>query len=397
MRRAGRWIISVLVVRVLVVIGYAGYQRYLAPVPPTPTPPPAATPRKQSVSAEASVVPQRDATLAFKIGGKVVEVLVKPGDAVTAGQPLIRLEADDLRAAVAQAEAGVELARAQLTQAQAGARAEEIAVAQANLAAAQAAVAQAQAQYDNVRSGARREEIAAAQAQLEAAQAQLTYAEAVHDATMQGFGPKEWQARQQREAARASVEGAQANLDLLKAGPTGAQVRQAQSGIDVASAQANAAQAQLALVEAGPRAEDLAVLEAGVKQAKAALEQAQAALTQTELTAPFAGTVAEVMPEVGEVVGPGAPVVILANLDNWQIKTEDLSEVDVVQVKVGQPATITLDAFPGQTFSGRVADIALISAETRGDVVYRVTIDLDEPGVALRWGMTAFVDIQVGE
>lgn len=397
MSNSRRWIVSVFIVLVLVVIGYTGYQRYVAPVPPTPTPPPAATPRKQSVSAEASVVPQRHATLAFKGGGVVAEVLVKVGDRVEAGQPLIRLEADELRAAVAQAEAGLELARAKLAQAQAGARAEEIALAQANLAAAQAALTQAQAERDNLRAGARSEEIAAAQAQLEAAQAQLYYAESVHEAAMSGFGPKEWEARQQREVARANVAGAQARLDLLKAGPTSAQLRAAQAGVDVAAAQVEAAQAQLNLVQAGPRREDLAVLEAGVKQAEATLAQARAALAQTELLAPFAGIVAEVMPEVGEVVAPGAPVIILADLDHWQVETKDLSEVDVVQVQVGQVATVTLDAFPGRSFSGRVSRIALVSSESRGDIVYRITIDLDDPGVPLRWGMTAFVDIQVGK
>lgn len=391
-----RWLVSAFIVLVLVVIGYAGYQRYVAPVPPTPTPPPVATPRKQSVSAEASVVPQQHATLALAGGGKVAAVLVQVGDRVETGQPLIRLEADDLQAAVAQAQAGLELARAKLAQAQAGARAEEIAVAQANLAAAQAALAQAQAERDNLRAGARPEEIAAAQAQLEAAQAQLYYAESVHEAAMSGFGPKEWEARQQREVARANVAGAQAHLDLLKAGPTSAQLRAAQAGVDVAAAQVEAAQAQLNLVRAGPRREDLAVLEAGVKQAEATLAQARAALAQTELVAPFAGIVAEVIPGVGEVVAPGAPVIILADLDHWQVETKDLSEVDVVQVQVGQMATVTLDAFPGRTFSGRVSRIALVSSESRGDIVYRITIDLDDPGVPLRWGMTAFVDIQVG-
>lgn len=396
MNNIQRWVISAFIVLVLVVIGYAGYQRYIAPVPVTPTPPLVATPRKQSVSAEASVVPRRHATLAFKGGGKVAEALVQVGDQVEAGQPLIRLEADELRAALAQAEAGLELARAKLAQAQAGARAEEIAVAQANLAVAQAALAQAQAERDHLRAGARPEEIAAAQAQLEAAQAQLYYAESVHEAAMSGFGPKEWEARQQREVARANVAGAQAHLDMLKAGPTNTQLRVAQAGVDVAAAQVEAARAQLNLVQAGPRPEDLAVLEAGVKQAEAALAQARAALAQTELVAPFAGTVAEVLPEVGEVVAPGAPVVILADLDHWQVETKDLSEVDVVQVQVGQAAIVTLDAFPGRTFSGRVSRIALVSSESRGDIVYRITIDLDDPGVPLRWGMTAFVDIQVG-
>lgn len=397
MNKLRRWIVSALIVAVLALAGFVGYQRYLAPLPPTPTPTSTLAPRPGSVSAEASVVPRRHAALAFRNGGKVAEVLVRPGDTVEAGQPLMRLESDDLKATVTQAEAGLETAQARLAQAEAGARTEEIAAARANVEAAQAVLAQAQAALDKLRAGARPEQIAGAQAQLEAAQAQLQYAEAVHDATMQGFGPKEWQARQQREAARAGVEEAQANLDLLKAGPTREELRQAQASTQAAAAQVKASQAQLDLLLAGPRAEDLAVLRAGVAQAQAALDQARAVLAQAELTAPFAGTVADVTPEVGEVIAPGAPVVTLADLSGWQVETKDLSEVDVVKVKPGQPVSVTLDAFPGRVFSGRVARVAQVSSERRGDIVYKVTVDLDDPGVELRWDMTAFVDIQVGE
>ena len=63
-------------------------------------------------------------------------------------------------------------------------------------------------------------------------------------------------------------------------------------------------------------------------------------MSETELKAPFAGIVAEIAPVAGEQVGAGAAVVRLADLSAWQIETDDLTELDVVKVKVGTPASI---------------------------------------------------------
>ena len=121
---------------------------------------------------------------------------------------------------------------------------------------------------------------------------------------------------------------------------------------------------------------------------------AKARLTDLELMAPFRGTVSDVDVRMGEWVTFGQPVVLIADLDNLQIETTDLNEIDAARVQVGNPAQITFDALPGIQVPGKVKSIAPKSAEGSG-VNYTVVITMDEVPQALRWEMTAFIDIQV--
>jgi HlyD family secretion protein len=135
--------------------------------------------------------------------------------------------------------------------------------------------------------------------------------------------------------------------------------------------------------------------EARVAQAEAALAMAQAALERAELHAPFAGTVTGVHTDVGETVLPGQAVVTLATVDRLQARSVDLTELDVAQVAEGQPVVVTVDALPELALAGSVREIALQAADHRGDVVYAVTVELnDVSGTPLRWGMTAVVEIK---
>jgi len=129
----------------------------------TKTPTPAAAPKKSSLggaSAQGYVTPVRRADLSFRTGGRVAQVLVKEGDPVKAGQPLVKLQDAELKAALASAQAD-------LKRLQAGSRAEEIAAAQANLDVANGQVKAAQNDVDKVKNGAQQvADVAAAQAQL---------------------------------------------------------------------------------------------------------------------------------------------------------------------------------------------------------------------------------------
>jgi HlyD family secretion protein len=163
--------------------------------------------------------------------------------------------------------------------------------------------------------------------------------------------------------------------------------------VDAAGAEISRAQAQLELLEAGARAETIAAAEAEVVAAEAALEQAQVALAETELKAPFAGNVARLDAKVGEQVGPGSPVVTLADLSAWQIETDDLTELNIVQVQEGDPVTITFDAIPDLELPGKVVRLKAIGENKMGDITYTVIIRPDEDDDRLRWNMTATVVI----
>src|SRR5450756_778640 len=97
----------------------------------------------------------------------------------------------------------------------------------------------------------------------------------------------------------------------------------------------------------GATAAQLAAAKANSAQAQAALDAAQATLDEATLKAPFAGSMAFIDVEVGQVIAPGLIVASLADLSSWEVDTDDLSEVDVVNVQAGQAAAITFDALPG--------------------------------------------------
>ena len=117
----------------------------------------------------------------------------------------------------------------------------------------------------------------------------------------------------------------------------------------------------------------------------------RAALANAEVRAPFAGTLTNLDLKVGEFAASGQPVLTIADLSGWVVKTTDLTEIDVVNLKEGQPVDITLDAIPDQTLRGNVLSISNNYTERQGDIVYKVTVLLTDKNPALRWGMTAKV------
>ena len=133
----------------------------------------------------------------------------------------------------------------------------------------------------------------------------------------------------------------------------------------------------------------------GVPPAQVTVDQAKAALDKIQLKAPFAGTVGSIMVREGEMLVPGQPVLTVGDLTGLRVETTDLSEVDVARVTVGQPVNVTFDAVKGKTLSGKVARIAPMSNQGQGGVNYTVIVELDQLDPALRWGMTAFADIEV--
>ncbi len=338
-------------------------------------------------------------------------------------------------AAIQTAESQVAAAEANLALVKAGPRPEEIAAAESRLAAAEASVNQAIGQRDTALNVGTEAQISSAQAQVAAATAEVRALEDSYDTilttcfdTPNGevcplYGAVEETTRAQLEAARQNQAAAQAALDALQAGPTGTQQQAAQGGVSIAIANRDLAQAQLDLLQEPASAETIAVAEVGVLQAQVGVENAKTGVTQAEaaiaqaeagvvqaeagvaaaqaaldrmtLRATFDGTVSRINTNVGELVAASVPVVTLADFSGWQVKTTDLTELDVAYVNPGDTATVSFDAIPGETVSGTVTAVSLVADLARGDVVYEVTIDLDAaPDLPLRWGMTAVVDIE---
>jgi HlyD family secretion protein len=374
------------------------------------TPTPQAQDIPAVVSASGKLLPARWANLSFLPagGGPVVEVKVQTGDIVEAGQVLVRLDDTDAQLALAQANAALKMAQAQLAQLKAGARPEEIAQQKQAVQAAQAAVASAQAQLDQLQASARQGDLAVADAAVRQAEADWKVVADSYDAVTTGLemakkynrgettlGKAEATLRYQLQAAAEAVTAAKARLAQIKAGATEAELQGARAAVDAAQAQRDAAQAQLDQIMAGATQEQLAVAQANVAQAQATADLAQANLDKLQLTAPFAGTVGNVYAREGELLAAGQTALALGDLSSLRVETTDLSEVDIARVSVGQPVNVTFDALKGQTLVGKVTRIAPMSSASQGGVNYTVIVELDQLDPALKWGMTAFTDIQV--
>lgn len=128
----------------------------------------------------------------------------------------------------------------------------------------------------------------------------------------------------------------------------------------------------------------------------AKLETAKATFVQTSLVAPFDATVVDVNVQAGEFAQAGQVVIVLGDLAHMQIKTTDLSERDVTAVQVGQSVNIYIEALD-VTVTGKVVKISPVSETVGGDVVFPVTIELDEQPQGLLWGMSAEVEIAVNK
>ena len=189
------------------------------------------------------------------------------------------------------------------------------------------------------------------------------------------------------EAAQAQVQAAQNQAGVL--------LRDAGADVQAATARRDALQAALDLQRAGSSPEMIAAAEARVGQAEAVLAAAEAALARTSIRAPFAGHVAEIAADVGDTAAPGQVLVVVATLDRLCVRTNDLAELDVVRVAVGQRVVMTPDALPDRSFAGHVVRVDQQSEALRGDVTYPVLIAPNEALDALRWGMTVQVEIDV--
>ena len=138
------------------------------------------------------------------------------------------------------------------------------------------------------------------------------------------------------------------------------------------------------------------VAQADRDRAAAALASAQAALAQAALLSPIDGKVSLLGVTPGETVVPGQIVAVIGDVTLLEVETTDLSERDVPRVKAGQPAIIYVEAL-GQEIAGKVIEVAQQATIVGGDVVYKVTIALDEQLPDLRWGMSAEVEIKTGK
>ncbi|MBN1122227.1 MAG: HlyD family efflux transporter periplasmic adaptor subunit [Anaerolineae bacterium] len=364
------------------------------------------------VNATGEVVPELWTVLSFSESGTLIELNIEEGDSVQAGDVIARLDDAELQAALDEAEANLVAAEANLAKTQAGPTEEEIEAARQSVNAANARVAAAVSRRDALYNEVTPQEITAAEQRVRDAanflvqsQGQLSDIEQFdpywcknYDAELGQECPAGfWPAYQDRvDVAQLDLAAAQAYLETLQDGPEQSRVDVENARIYAASTSVMVAQAQLDLLLAQPFPEEIMVAEAKVEQAQAGIDSVQAKIDKLTLTAPFAGTVTDVPVDASEFVGAGQVIAKIGDLEGLQVETTDLSEIDVARIAVGSTANVEFDALPEEGTTGVVTRINPKSDEGAG-VNYTVIIELDNLPENLRWGMTAFVDIDVVE
>jgi multidrug efflux pump subunit AcrA (membrane-fusion protein) len=338
----------------------------------------------QVQSAEAAVAEAESALAKLRAGATKAELAAAQAR-VAAAQAQVSLAAGQMleaAAAIRTAEAQVQIAESNYGELASHPTEAELQVAKAEIGIAEAAVSQTQAAYNVVRGdpqiGSRPESLALYQATagLEAAKARAAQVE-------QGATPE------QLAVAQAAIVAARAGVEEARSHEPGVQ-----AAVQAAMAEQSSAQAALDDLLDGATAEELAIGEARVRSAQAALATAQATLALSQIRAPFDGLVGAVSVRPGELTNPAQVLILLGDTREMYVETTDLRETDVVRLALEMKVEVTFDALPDQIFEGRVVQIAPVSNTEKGSTNYTVHIALVELDERLRWGMTAFVNIE---
>ncbi len=232
------------------------------------------------------------------------------------------------------------------------------------VAQAQAALDAATASYQKVKDGPTKDDVALAKSNLDRAKAALDQAQAAYDRAGGDSNPYAGMLPQSLalQQAYSAYQGALASFNLTVNHPT---------------------------------TTELALAQAQVAQAQAALNLAKQNVNNAKIVAPFDGTIVWIGPHVGETAAPGAPAITLADLAHMQVQI-GVDENTLPLIKVGQAATITLDALPGKTLTGKVSRIDQTATMVAGIVSVPATVDIDPTDAPIYPGLSATVEINIG-
>jgi HlyD family secretion protein len=286
----------------------------------------------------------RQVELAFNGSERVVTVQAQEGDRVKQGQVLARLDTSRMTPQFDKAAADVAAQQQVVERLHHGNRPEEIAQARANVDAAAADAANARAQLERMR-------------------------------TLSDSSAGRAVSRQDMDSAKASADSAEAKLAIN--------------------------QKALALELAGPRREDVAQAEAQLRADQAQLALLQQQLKDADLVAPLDAVIRSRVVEPGDMSSPQKTAFTLA-ITNPKWVRAYVSDTDLGSVREGMSATVSVDAFNGRRFEGRIGFISPVAeftpksvetSELRSSLVYEIRVFVTDPGDELRLGMPATVHL----
>lgn len=348
----------------------------------------------------ASVEPNVRVQLAFNAGGYVTSLKtvgsrpVQAGDPVRRGEALVHLRQSDFQSRRDAATAQVERARAGAAGSASQVSEAEGAHEQAGAAVTEAEAAVEQAEGALREAGAARAQAAAtvreADSALRQAQADYDRARALADAQAMTLADY--------DAARARYEIARAKLDEAREGVRQLDARQAQARAQVTAARSRVAQARGQERAAAARVDGARAAytagEADVSGAEAALVQADLAVEDSVLRSPLDGVVLSRQVEVGSLVAPGAPGLVVADLRTVKV-VFGVPDVVMQGIRLGQRVYIKAESVPGQSFPGKVT--ALSPAADPQSRVFTVEVSVPNPKGDLKAGMVVALDLSEGK
>jgi len=362
------------------------------------------------VIVDGRVVPNESVDLSFNTSGEVAEVLVEEGDLVKAGDVIARLgNREPLELTLANANLELLSAQQDLLSAEQGKQALFDNLPQAQTDALQALNTAREDFKDAERkvAGLRKEY---SQADINEAKATLILAQDKLEKAQKDY--KEYENSSEKNVIRAAMLNklAQAQRDYDNAlrrynnilgGSTEFYRSKTQTEYDIAKARLAQTEKDYADLQAGPDPDELSLVEKKIATAQgritaadAAVKSADAALGDLELLATINGTITMLDLIAGQRVSPGSTVAQLADFSQWFVETDNLTEIEVVDIATGQRANIIPDAAPDLTLSGVVDSISNTFEEKRGDITYTARIKLNESDPRLRWGMTTVVNFE---
>ncbi|ADO56386.1 efflux RND transporter periplasmic adaptor subunit [Paenibacillus polymyxa] len=339
----------------------------------------------EKLDTSGTVQASKEVKLNFTSAGdnKLAAVNVKAGDKVKKGQVLALLDSSEIKMQIQSASDSLEISKAKLAELEKGPKAEDIEIQKTNVLRAKMAVDTAQESFELEEAESQKK---ASQKQLEQARKAYEDQKFLHDAGAVSNSELE-QAEQALDKAQTDYD----NLDLQFRKI----ISQKRRTISEAEIGYRAALAELRKTQVPADASSIQSSRIEVRRLATELEQKKNELNKLQVTAPWDGVILKVNGDVG--TSPTAPFIVMNNSDSNDLKVVvKVSQNDIVKVKKGLSAVLTTNAYPGESFPGKVQFVSPEASTDEGMTTYLMELSVHDPKGKLKTGMIMNVAVILG-
>lgn len=344
--------------------------------------------------------------LSFKTAGRISELTVDEGSAVTAGQMVARMESAELQKQIERERAGVDSASSSLTQLRTAIQ-YQAATIDGDVALKRADLGAAESRLQELLNGSRPQELETAKAMVAEAQTQHDIARRDWERAQRLFKNDDISTSQydqfkaKFDATAATLQRSREQLNMVKEGPRKETIEQQRSQVERARAALKLAEANR--IDLKRRQEETAMRQAEIARAEAQSGALGVQLGDRTLTSPINGVVLTKSAERGEVLAAGATVVTLGEVAKPWVRGY-VGEKDLGRVKLGMKAWLSTDSFPGKKYEGKITYISseaeftpkqIQTYEERQKLVYRIKIEVPNPDNELKLNMPVDAEIRL--